>query len=134
MEILRRRSSKSFPKTRKLLGAQKFGAVSFQFWSPFQICEAPAHKGDIRASYAVPQVTLNSRGSLDIGWAMADRRKRGAASGSAFRGWMHCAWINTCSTNWPRCFDLSSSGTSTTQVRRDINTEREGESRSHGEF
>ena len=33
-------------------------------------------------SYAVQQVALNSRGSLDIGWDMTDHRKRGAPSGS----------------------------------------------------
>ena len=100
--------------------------LTSKFWSLFQICVVPAHKGDIRASYAVPQVALNSRGSLDIGWAMANRRKRGAPSGSAFGGCI--AWMNTRSINWPRCFDLSSSGTSTTQVvRRERNTERERE-------
>ena len=57
--------------------------LCFKTFSDLQICVAPAHKGDIRASYAVPpQVALNSRGSLDIGWDMADRRKRGAPSGS----------------------------------------------------
>ena len=60
--------------------ALKSGAVNFQNFSPFQICVAPAHKGDVRASYAVPQVALNSRGSLDIGEATADRRKCGAPS------------------------------------------------------
>ena len=48
----------------------------------FKICVAPENKGDIRASYAVPQVALNSRGSLDVGWDITDRRKRGAPSGS----------------------------------------------------
>ena len=50
--------------------------------SPCQICVAPAHMGDIRASYAVAQVAFNSRGNLDIGLAMADHRKRGAPLGS----------------------------------------------------
>ena len=54
---------------------------SFLF-ADFKICVAPANKGDISASYAVPQVALNSRGSLDIGWDMTDRRKRGAPSRS----------------------------------------------------
>ena len=81
-EIAKRHSSKLIQNLRKLLGALKFGAVIFQAFSPCQICVAPAHKGDIRASYAVPQVALNSRGSLDFGWAIADRRKRGAPSDS----------------------------------------------------
>ena len=55
---------------------------NFIFFSDFQISVTPANKGDIRASYVVPQVALNSRGSLDIGWDMADRRKRGAPAGS----------------------------------------------------
>ena len=63
-------------------GPRNLDPLSFKIFSPFQICVASAHKGDIRASYAVPQVALNSRGSLDIDWAMADRRKRGAPSGS----------------------------------------------------
>ena len=63
-------------------GPRNLEPLAFNIFSPFQICVAPAHKGDIRASYAVPQVVLNSTGSLDIGWAMADRRnKRGAPSG-----------------------------------------------------
>ena len=53
----------------------------FHFFSDFKICVAPENKGDIRASYAVPQVALNSRGSLDIGWDMTVHRKRGAPSG-----------------------------------------------------
>ena len=52
------------------------------FFDDFKICVAPANKGGIRASYVVPQVALNRRGSLDIDWDMADRRKRGAPSGS----------------------------------------------------
>ena len=67
-------------KTPEATGALRFGAVIFIFFSDFQICVEPANKGDIRASYAVPQVALNSRGSLDIDWDMADRRKRGAPS------------------------------------------------------
>ena len=63
-------------------GAKNLESLVSKSLSPFQICVALAHKGDIRTSYAVPQVALNSRGSLDIGWAMADRRKRGAPSGS----------------------------------------------------
>ena len=42
---------------------------------------SPENKDDIRASYAVPQVALNSRGSLDVGWDMTDHRKRDAPSG-----------------------------------------------------
>ena len=80
-EIEKRRSSKLFLKVRKLLRALRFGAVVFQTFSDFQICVAPAHKGGIRVVYAVLQVALNSRGSLDIGWKMADRRKHGAPSG-----------------------------------------------------
>ena len=53
-----------------------------KFFDDFKICVAPENKGDIRASYAVPQVALNSRGSLDVGWDMTDHRKRGAPSGS----------------------------------------------------
>ena len=54
-----------------------------KFFYDFKICVAPENKGDIRASYAVPQVALNSRGSLDLGWEMTDhRKKRGAPSGS----------------------------------------------------
>ena len=54
-----------------------------KFFDDFKICVAPENKGDIRTSYAVvPQVALNSRGSLDVGWDMADHRKRGAPSGS----------------------------------------------------
>ena len=34
--------------------------------------------------------------------------------------------MNTRSRNWPRCFDLSSSGTSTTQVRSERETENQG--------
>ena len=51
------------------------------FFDDFKICVAPENKGDIRASNAVPQVVLNSRGSLDVGWDMTDHRKRGALSG-----------------------------------------------------
>ena len=51
-------------KLRKLLRALRFGAVIFIFFSDFQTCVAPANKGDIRVSYAVPQVALNSGGSL----------------------------------------------------------------------
>ena len=72
-------------------------SLASKFWSPFQICVAPAHKGDIRTSYVVPLVALNSRGSLDIGWAMAGSRKRVAPSGSAFGGCIACT--NTRSTN-----------------------------------
>ena len=170
--------------------------------SDFQICVAPANKGDIRASYAVPQVALNSRGSLDIGWDMADRRKRGTPSdsvpssrprqrsrpssdregilqrmeaaavivlvlstvvtsvvvhrllpkprqtiheprrldweehtadinnrGDSFGGCI--AWMNTRSRNWPRYFDLSSGGTSTTQVRSERETENRGVTEKH---
>ena len=53
-----------------------------KFFDDFKICVAPENKGDIRASYAIPQVALNSRGSLDVGWDMTDHRKRGAPSGS----------------------------------------------------
>ena len=53
-----------------------------KFFDDFKICVAPENKGDIRASYAVPQVALNSRGSLEVGWDMTDYRKRGAPSGS----------------------------------------------------
>ena len=53
-----------------------------KFFDDFKICVAPEKKGDIRALYAVPQVALNSRYSLDVGWDMTDHRKRGAASGS----------------------------------------------------
>ena len=56
--------------------------VFTKFFDDFKICVAPENKGDIRASYAVLQVALNSRGSLDIGWDMTDHRKRGAFSGS----------------------------------------------------
>ena len=53
-----------------------------KFFDDFKICVAPENRGDIRASYAVPQVALNSRGSLDVGWDMTDNKKRGAPSGS----------------------------------------------------
>ena len=53
-----------------------------KFFDDFKICVAPENKGDIRASYAVPQVALNSRGSLDVGWDMTYHRKRGAPSRS----------------------------------------------------
>ena len=53
-----------------------------KFFDDFKVCVAPENKGDIRASYAVPQVALNSRGSLDVGWDMTNHRKRGAPSGS----------------------------------------------------
>ena len=53
-----------------------------KFFDDFKICVAPENKGDIRASYAVPQVALNSRDSLDVGWDMTDHRKRGALSDS----------------------------------------------------
>ena len=53
-----------------------------KFFYDFKISVAPENKSDIRASYAVPQVALNSRGSLDVGWDMTDHRKRGAPSGS----------------------------------------------------
>ena len=52
-----------------------------KFFDDFEFCVAPENKGDIRASYAVPQVALNSIGSLDVGWDMTDHRKRGAPSG-----------------------------------------------------
>ena len=52
------------------------------FFDDFKICVAPENKGDVRVVYAVPQVALNSRGSLDVGWDMTDHRKRGAPSGS----------------------------------------------------
>ena len=68
-------------KFRKLLRALIFGAGIFSFFRDFLIFVAPANKGDIGASYAVPQAALNSRGNLDIGWDMADRRKHGAPSG-----------------------------------------------------
>ena len=57
----------------------RFGAVIFKVFDDFKICVAPENKGDIRASYAVPQVELNSRGSLDVGWDMTDHS---APSGS----------------------------------------------------
>ena len=53
-----------------------------KFFYEFKICVAPENMGGIRASYAVPQVALNTRGSLDVGWDMTDHRKRGAPSGS----------------------------------------------------
>ena len=52
-----------------------------KFFDDFKICVAPENKDAIRASYAVPQVALNSRGSLDVGWDMTDHRKRSAPSG-----------------------------------------------------
>ena len=53
-----------------------------KFFDDFKICVAPENKGDIRASYAVPQVALNSKGSPDVAWDMTDHRKRRAPSGS----------------------------------------------------
>ena len=53
-----------------------------KFFYDFKIRVAPVNKGNIRASCAVPQVALNSRCSLDVGWDMTDHRKRGAPSGS----------------------------------------------------
>ena len=79
---MRRRSSKLLQKLWKLPRALRFGAVIFNFFDDFKICVAPENKGDMRASYAVPQVALNSKGSLDVGWDMTDHRKRGAPSGS----------------------------------------------------
>ena len=79
---MRRRSSKLLQKLWKLPRALRFGAVIFIFFYDFKICVAPENKGDIRASYAVPQVALNSRGRLDVGWDMTDHRKRRAPSGS----------------------------------------------------
>ena len=76
------RFSKLFQKPRKLLRALGFGAVIFKVFDDIKICVAPENEGDIRASDAVPQVALNSRGSLDVGWDMTDYRKRGAPSGS----------------------------------------------------
>ena len=70
-------------KKWKLLGVQKFGAVSFQVFEPFpNLCSTGTqgqHKGAVRRTTCRTQ---QQRGSLDIGWAMADRRKRGAPSGS----------------------------------------------------
>ena len=79
---MRRRSSKLLQKFWKLSRALRFGAVIFKVFDDFKICVEPENKGDIRASYAEPQVALNSRGSLDVGWDMTDHRKRGAPSGS----------------------------------------------------
>ena len=79
---MRRHSSKLLKKLWKLPRALKFGVVIFKVFDDFKICVAPENNGDIRASYAVPQVALNSRGSLDVGWDMTDHRKRGAPSGS----------------------------------------------------
>ena len=53
-----------------------------KFFYDFKICVAPENKGDIRASYAVPQVALNSRDNLDVGWDTTNHRKRGAPAGS----------------------------------------------------
>ena len=78
-------------------GPNNLESLASKFWSPFQICVAPAHKGDIRTSYVVPLAALNSRASLDIGWAMAGCRKRVAPCGSAFGGCI--ALTNTRSTN-----------------------------------
>ena len=61
-----------------------------KFFDDFKICVAPESKGDIRASYAVPQVALNSRGSPDVGWDMADHRKRGAPSSSVSFVFVSC--------------------------------------------
>ena len=60
------------------------------FFDDFKICVAPENKGDIRASYAVPQVALNSRGSLDVGWDMTGHRKRGAPSDSVIFAFVSC--------------------------------------------
>ena len=61
-----------------------------KFFDDFKICVAPESKGDIRASYAVPQVALNSRGSPDVGWDMTDHRKRGAPSSSVTFVFVSC--------------------------------------------
>ena len=58
------------------------GPLFSKFFDDFKICVGPEDKGEIRASYAVPQVAFNSRGSLHVGWDMTDHRKRGAPSGS----------------------------------------------------
>ena len=79
---MRRRSFKLLQKLWKLPRALRFGAVIFKVFYDLKIRVAPENKGDIRASDAVPQVALNSRGSLDVGWDMTDHRKRGAPSGS----------------------------------------------------
>ena len=41
------------------------------------------------------------------------------------------AWMNIRSRNWPRCFDLSSSGTSTTQLRSERERENRGVTEKH---
>ena len=45
-------------------GPENSEPLASRFFEPFPICVKLAHKGDIRASYAVPQVAFNSRGSL----------------------------------------------------------------------
>ena len=75
-----------FQTTSKTLEATEGPEIWSRYFqssfNDFKICVAPENKGDIRASYAVPQVALNSRGSLDFGWDITDHRKRGAPSGS----------------------------------------------------
>ena len=76
---MRKRSSKLLQKLWKLPRALRLFS---KFFDDSKILIAPENKGDTRASYAVPQVALNSRGSLDVGWDMTDHRNRGAPSGS----------------------------------------------------
>ena len=45
-------------------GPENLEPLASRFLEPFPTCVTPAHKGDIRVSYAVPQVAFNSRGSL----------------------------------------------------------------------
>ena len=72
----------SVKKKWKLLEVQKFGAVSFQVFEPFPNLYSTGtqaqHKGAVRR---ITSRTQQQRGSLDIGWAMADRKKRGAPFG-----------------------------------------------------
>ena len=76
---MRRRSSKLLQKLWKLPRGPEIWSHYFQ--SFLTISNSVQHR-KIRASYAVPQVALNSRGSPDVGWDMTDHRKRGAPSGS----------------------------------------------------